>query len=299
MRAVLALAAGLALLAGPVLAAPAPAPAAAAAEAAPQVDVDELTVTASKRTEAQIVGGLVKSYAAPSPIGQLARWHDRICPETQGLEARLNDYVSQRLRIAALKVGAPLSAEPKCDANVIIFFSSDPQVVLDKVRAKVPQLLGFHSHSDRRRVSRVTHPIQAWYATATEDRNGTIRIDSEEPEGEVQVGASFLGKSKKSRLVSVMVVIDMTAVRGLPIGQVADYASLLALAQSEWRDDCKELPSVTNLLKPACGEDRTAVALTESDLAYLKALYEADPSLYGGLQRSQIALRMRELLPDR
>ena len=61
------------------------------------------------------------------------------------------------------------------------------------------------------------------------------------------------------------------AVEDPEIVPLADYISMLALAQIKSLDACQELPSVVNRMAADCG--RTADSLTKFDLAYLQGLY--------------------------
>jgi hypothetical protein len=67
---------------------------------------------------------------------------------------------------------------------------------------------------------------------------------------------------------------------------------MLALAQTQALDACKELPSITNLMSPRCDASRMSNTITDNDIAYLRALYRMNPELTLDVQRGEIAGRM-------
>ena len=55
-------------------------------------------------------------------------------------------------------------------------------------------------------------------------------------------------------------------------------------------------PSITNLISPVCGADLKSAAITDTDLAYLKAVYTMDPGANFQQQRNFIADRIATAL---
>jgi hypothetical protein len=137
-----------------------------------------VTVEASKIPPEKVIAGFVKSYAAPSiHSDKIPKWAQGICPIAEGLSPSLNLGVPALLKQLAAQVGAPVGKEP-CNTNVEIIFTRTPQAVLDDIAKNHEDLLGYHDVAQIKRISTMTHPIQAWYATATRDNNGLLRSDS-------------------------------------------------------------------------------------------------------------------------
>lgn len=280
-------------------------PALAAAPAAPaDAAVDELTVTGSKQLYDKLVRSFVGEVTTESPSEQITRWHDAICPQTIGLTAPLGAMVTARVREIAAEVGAPVKADESCEPNLTVVFTSDPQGLLDKVRATVPEALGFHYLAQRKKISRVTHPIQAWYATATEDVKGRVVLDTDDFPGmnmdEARaVTGGRLSMGWRSRLVNALIVVDAKAIQGMQIGPLADYVAMMALSQTEPARTCKALDSIANLMSPDCPAERKPTMITDTDLAYLKGVYWMSPTAFASGQRGQIAFRMKQVLDGR
>lgn len=287
----MAAALGLAL-AGTAMAAP-------ASPAAPETAVDELTIEADKRARDKIVGEFIGGYVTESPSEQVTRWSENVCPQTSGLPGVLNDMVTARVRQVAATVGAPAKADADCRPNLFIVFAVDPQAVIDNVRRKVPEALGFHYVHDRPRISRVVRPVQAWYATETEDLNGFKELDTSEFGGTRHVLGTRLSQGWRSGLASVIVTVDLKVVGGTDLGSLSDYIAMLSLSQMDSPEACKALPSIANLMSTDCGSERKTAAITESDIAYLKAVYWMSPTKFINGQRGDIAFRMKQILDGR
>ena len=103
----------------------------------------------------------------------------RICVKAEGLKPELLEFVVRRVKAVAAQVGAPVNGDPSCRENVEIGFASDPQSVMDYVRDKHINYLGFYNNtSEAEKMARMTRPIQAWYATVTIDASGESKSDT-------------------------------------------------------------------------------------------------------------------------
>jgi hypothetical protein len=72
---------------------------------------------------------------------------------------------------------------------------------------------------------------------------------------------------------------------------------MLVLSQTQTFETCLPLASIANLMTPDC-EGKKAQSLSESDLAYLKALYKIDANALGTLQTSKVSNEMRRTLGE-
>jgi hypothetical protein len=276
--------------------------------------------------------GFVVSHGAPSPIGQLARWDDGVCPEATGIPADIAGYVASRIREVAAAVHAPVAGK-SCTTNIQIIFTNTPQQVVDQIAKNQGQLLGYYGSGGAKVVRTVTRPIQAWYLTATENDRHQATLDmptitsgnvaterggyglapggytpstasAESQGGRPQVGGvtteTCLG-GKFSRCMTsvfahVLIVVDGKALYGRQIGPLVDYVALLALSQPADYEACGSLPSVLDLFSKACANPAPE-ALTPTDLAYLSALYRTDLATALNFERTDIAALMTRTAP--
>ncbi|HEX4273337.1 MAG TPA: hypothetical protein VHZ32_18235 [Rhizomicrobium sp.] len=243
----------------------------------------------------------------------MARWHGGICPGVIGLPAAWNSTVETRLRAVAAMAGVPVLAKP-CHANIDIVFTGHPQALLDSVRDTKPSMLGYHDVPKEKELATVRHAVQAWYMTQTVDEHGGVFVDDklrtqagitlisgnnriDFPDAHVEYwNGSHLGDERRSELIHALVVADLAKVNGLELPAVADDIALLSLAQTTSFEVCQPVASIANLTAPGCDHALQTQALSESDFAYLRALYSVDPHDSLIQQQGKIALEMKKIL---
>ncbi len=259
------------------------------------------------RTLGRVINEFVQSHAKPSSlIGQVGRWREAVCPIVSGLQGTYGEYVARQITSTARNVGARTrAAGKKCDANIEVVFTSQPQALLDRIASKYHPLLGYYRASEVRQVTTFTHPVQAWYVTGTRsldyqppiqcfykcggvyppDPSATppyvpgLEVDSERGAGSGSINSggqagSHLNKGLRSEFIHVLIIADSNAVAKYPVQSIADYIALLALTRIASLDACSELPSILNLFAAGCAAP--PVAITAADTAYLRALYATD-----------------------
>jgi hypothetical protein len=293
------------LLAGSAQAQPAAAP------------TESVTVTGARSR--QVLDQFVQSFAAPARMtGKLARWEDGICPVVVGLPAKFTSFIDARLKEIAVKAGAPVNNHDICKTNIEIIFTTVPQKLLDNIRKRQSEYLGYvDSTAQLNALATVTHPIQAWYTTQTKDLRGQAEVDSAKGSGMDMVipdpmvpnafihlqmpnahgravSGSRLGDGTRSAFFNVIVVADPGALVEYEMGSLADYIAMLSLAQISSLDTCQQLPSIMGLLAKDC--ERKAAALTDTDIAYLRGLYAMSPDRTLGIQQREMAFQMEKSL---
>ena len=280
--------------------------------AGPSADppIEQVIVTAPRLTTE--IKSFVKSYAtrALSGTGTITRWHVGICAAVAGFARKEdNDFVTARIRQIATEVGAPV-APVSCRANIHVYFTAQPRALLESIRDHGGARLLTPTPSRASSIAAFSHPIQAWYATATrEEYSGTLSFDDNDDNGwsgcVCDIGPPSSGPGVRERegdalragarseMANVTVIADVGQTRNYRFSAVADYIAMLALTEMKVADACQELPSVTNLIFPGCAAPDQA---SDADLAYLKSLYKVDPGAGLGSQQDDIADAMEKLL---
>ena len=291
----------------------------------PSAPLESVTVIATRPSEA-VIDHFIFSRAQPARVtGKLARWKKGVCPQTLGLAPRFAKYVTDRIREVATAVGAPVDGDASCKPNIEVVFTTTPQALLDNVRKTEPVFLGYHDNgSQADEMAKVTHAIQSWYTTATDDMRGRPEVDSgasggmtmniqplavpgggiQGPQGTITlamphasaqtVTGSRLGDGLSTELYNVLIVGEPAKLIRYEIGTLADYATMLALAEPASLDTCEELPSISNLLAKDCAA--TTDHLTDGDLAYLRSLYKMGTADTLAMQRDTIRFQMEKTL---
>jgi beta-lactamase regulating signal transducer with metallopeptidase domain len=249
-----------------------PAPAvqpAVAPTAPPRLSLTPVSLQSQRGDMSQKTSAFVRSFSVVSPGGPqgIPRWRGPVRIHVVGLSAEQNTAVEARVRAVAKAVGAPgtgLFPPNTWGTEVAIMFAADPQRLLDDIAAHRPYLLG-----DQRDVKTITRPVQAWH-----------QVDD-------QTDAKKYG--------SIVVIVDLRRTRGANLGQLADYAAMMALSQPQATDRCHGLPSVTDLFAGPCPGRAAPQGLTPADDAYLTALY-GGASIYGAVYPDEIAARMAKIM---
>jgi hypothetical protein len=241
----------------------------------------------------------VDSHAVRTRIGQLARWHEPICVRTGGLPLELNARISTRIMDIADSVGIRTNRADLCRPNVLIGFTSAPQAMVERAVRRNPLVIGFHYAAQRDRVMRVRQPVQAWYVTTTRAGNDAGTVDQAGVRAPGGRAGSRLTNGISSGLAHVLVFADTSVAEGQDADAIAELLAFLALAQTPVAEGCDQSATILNLMNPACPPERRPMALTEYDVAYLRALYRMDPEAGPQLQRGAIVLDMAETLGGR
>jgi hypothetical protein len=279
--------------------------------AAQPVATEHVTVTGTKSRE--VIAEFVQSFAVPARMtGKLARWMNPVCPKVIGLPPNFMKFIEGRIKTTAVAVGAPVDGSVRCPPNIQIVFSNKPQALLDDIRQKSPDLLGyFDNQSQIDQAALVRYPIQAWYMTQTIDVRGSAQVDSPHHGGGLEiyvspklpplfiphasaaaVTGSRLGDGLRSGFYHILIVANPDALKAYEMGALGDYIALLALSQPEAQASCRPLPSITNLFSSDCSG--TVDTLTANDLGYLKGLYHMSPDLALRTQENEVISQMQQ-----
>jgi hypothetical protein len=254
-----------------------------------------------------IAHDFVKSFATPTVLGVgIARWQTAICPDFEGLAPQYMAVMEARFHAIADRAGAPMK-EKGCRRNLRVYFTPQPQAVLDSIHARNVEALGYHG------TTKVTHPIQAWYVTATTGIGGQQHLD-EDRDAVVECNFGFCGLTNTSSaymsdvggwrfrsdttsdLIYVTIIVDSRKTATFRVGEIADLVAMLALSRTDDYEDCQLMASITNLLSSNCDDKQKPSEITPTDIAYLRGVYKMDAGANLQIQQDQIAGEMAAAL---
>jgi len=312
----------------PPQSAPAPAPGAAAPSPAVSPEAakdsrlqflsDPITVEAKRQTAQARALNLIHDYSGKKHYWEaIAGWDDSICVAVAGLEPAKDQAVKARIEAVARDQGLIVKPD-RCGpahvaANIEILFTPDPDRLLKTIANTRPWMVGgvptrttpliaVRAYENGLIMQR---PIQAWYATACQPDVNWSGWEEDGAGGVFWAGGGSVAADdepcQKIMFQNVLVVVDERRIPGLRLDVLTDYAAMLALTQPASLDGCNALPSVIDLFSRACADHPEPIGLTETDRAYLKALYTGGQNLPPGYQAPHdIAIRMAQILvPDR
>ena len=278
----------------------------------PPHTVEGVTVEPSKQIDPEALRAMVQDFVRlhgqPSRIGQYSVWARPLCPKVVGLPDAFDAFVAQRIVEVAAEAGAPKARRPQdCrHFNVLVIVTSQPQQILDFVRHRQPQLLGFHYAAQAERIAVVRRPIQVWHVTST--AQGAAMLDTAGSDVDHEVvdspfntppsgaAGSRLSEGLTSHLLTALIVVNSRQIEGQPAGRIADQIAMEALLQPAAVGKCSEAPTVLDSLNPSCAASAGVDGLTDFDRTYLSGLYHTDPEQFLGLQKSAIGSQMKRAL---
>jgi len=168
-----------------------------------------------------------------------------ICPLVKGASAEVNAYVSARLRQVANDVGARY-ANSRCEPNMVVLFSSEPQQLVDEASRKgrfnyrgvTPQKADAFKSS--------AQPVRWMHGTATPGM-----------------------KTKDARPYNSLVVVDASKTAGMKVSALADYVTMVSLA------DVQNRAAPDNSIMNLFDDGAAPQAMTDADRAYLRTVYRS------------------------
>ena len=288
---------------------PPPAAPATSATEAPQVG-DEVIVRGRRLEDIEadlrlhirdFIGEVVRT---PAQRG-FARWYRSVCVGVYNLESSAAQYVVDRISSLALEVGLE-PGEPGCSPQVSILFATNARemasLMVENDRRAFMRV-GGRGGMDLGRVAleefaESDRAVRWWHVSLPVDaRTGGAAIELTKDCGEqycppiVNVaGPSRIHNGTRDDLLSVLVVVDATQLKGTTWQQLADYLAVVSLAQIDPNANPSAFDSILNLFSNPAAYS----GLTDWDRAYVRALYELDQERIVSMQANEIVSRIAE-----
>ncbi|WP_087138891.1 hypothetical protein [Brevundimonas diminuta] len=286
---------------------------AGAPQAAPQPRSDDLTEVEAVIVEGRRLEEVARSYveqvSEPPRGARLARWNEPICISVSNMQSHFAQFVIDRIAINALDAGADV-AGPGCRPNVIVLATIDGSALAQRLVSEFG--LGFRpaiQHTNRSRAAlrefqNSREPVRWWNVSMpVEASSGEIAArlhgDFLDPDGSgkprmvVVRDGSRIRSNIRHDMAWTIVIIDMSRTDGVTLGVLADYVSMVSLAQIDPAADLTGQQTIMNLFRTG----GTMRGLTSWDKDYLVALYSASPNRFDN--RSQEAAVTRALVRQR
>lgn len=286
-------------------------PVAPVEEAGEVDDAGEIVVSGTRLR----VSALKSDIAAISkPVGgQLARFQTPVCVHVFGLSEASAGVVKSRIEEVAKATGLRIG-EASCQPNLTVVMSAEGRGFVEELKADRPEVFGNMTALQFRQLLRDGGPAWAWQSTEPKRADGgpvdyisELVTDPSRPPQRLPKGAYQVKNASLSRLTmpirhdvtGTFVVIERSAVIGLTLQQIGDFAGVAALSGADVTA-AGRLSALSILKLFAC--DRPAgceEAATDFDLAFLKARYSGAPNLSENKDLMRIASSIvRDLSAD-
>ena len=226
--------------------------------------------------------------------GQLSRFDWAVCPAAVGLDPARNAAIVARMRKVAEAAGIK-RADPGCRPNALVIVTSDKAELIEKLGKAYPAYFSGIDAGERRRLARQPGPAAAWQVEGLLDRYGravpqdmlggySVIEDTDMP--------SRIKPATRPHFAASVVVVEIGALAGLSVTQLADYAAMRTFARTDpSRLEGSGAPTILTVLE-APMNSAVPLTLTEWDLGFLKALYASEPNRYASQQRNDIRKRL-------
>jgi hypothetical protein len=250
-----------------------------------------------------VVQNFVGEVAAPATGDRgPARWNGPVCIGVVNLRAEVAQYIVDRASDVARELGLE-AGEPGCAANVLIIAAADGQAVADGIveerrRAFVPGGSGMTRTLSALEDFRTSDaPVRWWHVSAPVDSESgelATRLPGRDAPQIAVSRASRIRTDIRDDLFKAIIVVDISKVDSISLPQLADYCTLIALAQVDPKADVASFETILNVFI-----DPAITGLTGWDRDYLAALYGIEQNRLGSARGGEIVdLMMRAVRAD-
>ncbi len=259
-----------------------------AGDAAPS---DDDIVVEGVREQQERVRKFIKALDDVPNFGQIGKFHAPVCPQVMGLPDAQNQMVAERMKKVANAAGIR-TAESKCAPNVLLIASVDKGSTIEALYQSFPAYFRGLEGRDVRALAASKEPSVAWQIKGLLSADGTVLKKT--PLGGYYINegtnsGSRVRSGTMPQFVASMVVVERSALTGLNVTQVADFAAMRAFADTDPHRAAEAgAPTILTILDQA-NDQMVPVTLTQWDLGYLKSLYATSNAYYASYQRGDMA----------
>lgn len=219
----------------------------------------------------------------------LARFEDAVCPGVVGLRIEAAEEMVGRIRARITEFGRRLAPEGDCQANLVVAFVNDGQAFARRMQRENGWLFAELSQSDREMALNEAGPARAILRVRARSRDG-MPIPRREnltdlPQTDMWMAHSKIYTATRNDILYSLILIDRSAVRGLSVGQLADYATYRSLTRTLPQTPDTRADSILALFD---GGAQPPAGMTEFDRVYLTQLYDGVPNLPAPARLAQL-----------
>lgn len=275
--------------------------ASAAQDIRPPADDDVAIVVTGNRDIKKTIRDYVDALTKAPGTRQLARFEQRICPRVFGLREAAAAKVTLRMRTVSAAVTQTV-APARCVPNVMLVVARDKPAFMREIARGRDNLFDGLSGDRIRTLVRDPAPVTAWQIKGA-SLAGDGRVISEEGTTGIQTNrtieaATRIRPAVRQQFDFAVVVVDARVLDGLTTTQLADYATMRALASLDPTVLSPDAPSILRAID-APADAQVPLSLTAWDYGFLRGLYRTSGNLYATQHRSEIAREVEKKVVQR
>lgn len=260
---------------------------------APAEDNGEIVVTGREVRDDQVrhfVTGLTGNLGRDP----LPRFVDaELCPVSLGLTPAFDAAITTRMRRVAMAANIRVAREG-CRANALVIFAADKDATIRALRKGYPQLFYQPTGAPVRLRDR-KEPVTSWVISDFVDSEGVaVPIDTETGQYVLESSAPVSRITTPMRPIYRMsvLVIEIAAVEGLTVTQIADYAAMRTFTGADPdRVRGSGVPTILTIVDTPMGSE-VPNSMTAWDLGFIRGLYAAPPNQRASAQSGGIRKHM-------
>lgn len=268
----------------------------------PPTTLDDVLVAGDRLEE--LARKYVESLAAPARRRGLARWDGEVCLGVVNFQSQVAHLIIDRISDVSRELEIELG-EPGCEPNLIIVGTTDgPQLARDMVRRHRSSFFRYGYTTSNRGSAALQvfqtsdAPVRWWHVSlpiVVITGQAAIRLPGSEPvDNPCRTRSGYWAKNcdeVTDRIMGMITIVDIDEFENVSLVQLADYLTLIALAQVAPDADYSLFDTVLNLFDPVMD----VPGLTNWDMIYLRALYSEDAEhLSSGEQAIRMLPELRE-----
>jgi len=256
-----------------------------AAEELAEMNEDERAIIVEsqrKRREAVIQEFADTITRRPRVDKPLERWRGALCPMVYGIKAQYRTIIKRRFITNLEAAGLRANDDPKCRPNLLIGVVKNVDVEARKLEKEQESVFGSLLDYQIERAITEDGPVRSWSTTEVlSDRGQALNEHQDNGFGGAPVNqnttATRLNNQISVATRAAVVLIDIEALDGKSLNQLADYATMRALVPTYGVSDADPRPADTIL--SLFSDEYAPKELTLFDRNYLKAYYSGAATL--------------------
>lgn len=263
----------------------------------------DIVVSAAKPDPAPDQGVVTKQVRSITVADNL---HDKplalfagpICPGVLGLPVDAAEMIVYRIRENIERVGLNLAKSDSCKANLIVGFVGSGKSDIEAMLSKTGSVLSMIPVNERRELLKEPGPVHAFAVTTVRSLTGMeLAGDGTNlnmpPQLNANASHSLISLSARRDIDLSVVLMDVLAVDGMSVMQLADYATMRGIARTRPVTGEASYGTILNLFDPDAPHQKE---LSTFDIAYLKSVYDGIPNIPGSQKIGGVKSQMaREL----
>jgi hypothetical protein len=247
------------------------------------------------KKQAETITRMDDFYTAP-----LAQFQERVCPGIIGLPVAMAEIMVDRMRYNAERIGLETARSGKCTPNIFVAFVINGQREVTALARSRPQIFANIELAELNEMLAETGPVHAWNSTQQMTRDGmpvgaSQDLTGQPPVVQVPIADSRIMFATRLDIAQSVVLIDVAAIDGMAVVQLADYASMRAFARTLPVRGDTAASTILSLFDKGSAPPRE---LTPFDLGYLRSLYATQGNLPASAKIGAVPRQIKRVLAD-